>query len=264
MNATSQSAAPSSTRSASGVSALIIARNEERHLPGCLASLAWADEIVVVLDRTTDRSAEIVKQAGATLIEGAWEIEGERRNLGIEACSHPWILEVDADERATDALAEEIRKFATTAKPGCYAVPIRNHIGATEVVYGWGAYNGVNSAIRFCTKGAKTWGMQRVHPRLEMPAVAGSLKEGLLHYVDDDLADMLDRLNRYTSLAAKDAVTTGTIPSLWDGIRRVFSRGWKSYIGRKGYKEGFYGVALAFFSASYTLLIYLKARELER
>ncbi len=69
------------------LSALIVARNEEERLPDCLASVAFADEVVVVLDRSTDRSAEIARAAGARILEGAWELEGDRRNAGIAACS---------------------------------------------------------------------------------------------------------------------------------------------------------------------------------
>ncbi|MFM7418506.1 MAG: glycosyltransferase, partial [Alphaproteobacteria bacterium] len=81
------------------LSILIVARNEEARLPDCLASASFADEIVVVLDRTTDGSAALARAAGALVLEGAWELEGDRRNAGIAACSGDWILELDADER---------------------------------------------------------------------------------------------------------------------------------------------------------------------
>ncbi|MCS6853800.1 MAG: glycosyltransferase, partial [Elioraea sp.] len=85
--------------SAPRLSALVVARNEEARLGDCLASLRFADEIVVVLDRTTDRSADIARGVGARVLEGAWEIEGDRRNAGLAACTGDWILEIDADER---------------------------------------------------------------------------------------------------------------------------------------------------------------------
>ena len=88
------------------LSALIVARNEEARLPDCLASVAFADEVVVVLDRSTDSSASIAAFAGAKIVEGSWELEGDRRNAGLDACSGDWILEVDADERVNAELAE--------------------------------------------------------------------------------------------------------------------------------------------------------------
>lgn len=245
------------------LSCLVVARNEEAMLPDCLASLDFADQLVVVLDRTTDASRAIAEAAGALIVEGAWESEGARRNKGIEACTGDWILEVDADERATPDVAAEVRGLIETGSPGLYLIPIRNVIGGREVQHGWGAYNGAASAPRLFTKGDKVWGPERVHPSLKTGPQRGSLEHGLIHLVDRDISDMIDRMNRYTDLMARDALEKGTVPSFWGALRRTVSRGFKSYIGRKGYKEGFYGIALAFFSASYSLLIHLKAREIE-
>jgi hypothetical protein len=85
------------------------------------------------------------------------------------------------------------------------------------------------------------------------------LKETLQHFVYRDISDMITRLNRYTDLAALDAVERGAIPSLGTSLRRMASRAWKSYVARRGYREGSYGVALALFSALYPMLIHLKA-----
>src|SRR3546814_2462615 len=81
------------------LSALVVAHNEEAQLAECLERLSFADEIVVVLDRCTDRSVEIDGQFGARTVECAWPLEGARRNTGIDACSGDWILEVDSEER---------------------------------------------------------------------------------------------------------------------------------------------------------------------
>lgn len=246
-----------------GVSALVVARNEQDALPDCLASLAFADEIVVVLDRSTDNSAAIAREAGATLIEGAWEIEGDRRNLGIERCRHDWVLEIDADERATPALEREVRARIADGGVGYYLIPIRNFIGNREVRYGWGAYNGANAAIRLFTKGAKIWGPQRAHPKLTLGEKRGRFENGIVHYVDRDLTDMFDRMNRYSTLMAEDAFSNGQSPRLRQAIRRLFSRFFRVYVGRKGYREGAYGLALAYFASVLPLLIYLKVRELQ-
>src|SRR5690606_1584442 len=111
------------------LSALVVAHNEERNLGECLATLAFADEIVVVLDRCTDRSREIAEAAGAVLVEGAWDREGPRRHAGIEACSGDWILEIDADERVPAELAEEIRARLPGAPPGHFLIRFDNYIG---------------------------------------------------------------------------------------------------------------------------------------
>ncbi len=249
-----------SSRHGEGVtlSALVVARNEERQLADCLDTLRFADEVVVVLDRSSDGSAEIARAAGARILDGAWELEGPRRNDGIAACRGDWILEIDADERVTPALAAEIRAAITTVEDGYFLVPLANHIGGRLVRHGWGAYNGVAAKGSLFRAGAKTWGKGRVHPRIEFRGPRRTLSEPLTHFIDRDLTDMFARLNRYTELAALDAIDDGNAPDLWNGLRRVFSRGWKSYVSRRGYKEGAYGIALALFSALYSLLIHLK------
>ncbi|HVM79974.1 MAG TPA: glycosyltransferase family 2 protein [Stellaceae bacterium] len=241
------------------LSALVVARNEAARIGACLERLRFADEIVVVLDRSTDATAEIARSFGARLVEGGWELEGERRNAGIAACSGDWILEVDADEWVTPELAAEIRARIATAQPGYFLVPMANHIGNRLVRHGWGAYNGVAAKSCLFAKGMKHWGAGRVHPRIDLAGRRQVLQAPLLHFVYRDLADMLQRLNRYTDLAALDAIESGKIPPLRSSLRRIGSRAWKSYVARRGYREGPYGIALALASALYPILTHLKA-----
>jgi len=98
------------------LSALVVAYNEEARLAACLDGLTFADETVVVLDKCTDGSKSIASGYTDRLIEGSWDREGERRNVGIEACRGKWIFEIDADERASDVLAEEIRRYDEAAR----------------------------------------------------------------------------------------------------------------------------------------------------
>lgn len=240
------------------LAAVVIARNEEAQLGLCLESLVFADEIVVVLDRSTDRSAAIAKAHGARVIEGAWELEGPRRNAGLDACRCAWIIEVDADERVSPSLATEICATIATGRGDVFLVPMANHIGDTLVRHGWGAYNGVAAKPVLFRTGAKRWGEGRVHPRITLAKPQAVLHQPLDHFVDRDISDMIRRLNRYTDLAALDAIEAGSAPTFASALRRIFSRGWKSYVARKGYREGAYGIALATFSALYPLLIYLK------
>jgi glycosyltransferase involved in cell wall biosynthesis len=245
-------------QSAPSLSALVAARNEEAQLADCLERLRFADEIVVVLDRSTDRSAEIARSFGARVIEGGWELEGPRRNAGLDQCRCDWIIEIDADERVPPALAQEMRNAIAQGASDIFLVPMANHIGTHRVRYGWGAYNGVAAKPILFRRGAKRWGAGRVHPRIDMTGRRGTLSAALDHYVDRDIGDMFRRLNRYTDLAALDAIDAGETPAMSHSVRRVFSRFWKSYVARKGHREGAYGLALATFSALYPLLIYLK------
>lgn len=244
------------------LSALIVIHNEESRLAACLATVTFADEIVVVLDRCTDRSKDIALEHNAKIVEGTWPNEGSRRMAGIDACTGPWIIELDADERVTQALADEIRTVLPTAQPGVFGIPFNNYVGGRLIQYGWGAYNGVGAKFCLFHKGNKLWGQDLVHPKVTMTGPRIRLTNGIDHYVDDDLDDMFARLNRYTSLAARQAVATNTIPGKWETTRRLFGRFYKSYVSRKGYREGIYGVALATFSALYPLLTCIKARAL--
>lgn len=244
------------------LSGLVVARNEEARLPGCLAALAFADEIVVVLDRTTDRSAEIARAAGARVLEGAWELEGGRRNAGLAACTGDWILEVDADERVEPALAEEVREVIATSPHGRHLVRVDNYVGERLVLHGWAASFGTTSTARLSRRGAKRWREQLVHPGIDWTGTEGPrlARGALAHYVDRDISDMLKRLDRYSSARARDLLAQGNIGSLAANVRRFFTRAWKSYVSRKGYREGAWGVLLAFCTGAFPLLAYLKAR----
>ena len=126
------------------LSLLIVAHNEEQQIADCIKSAAFADEIVVLLDRSTDETGSIAEALGARLLKGAWPDEGERRSAGIDGCSGDWIFELDGDERVTPELAGEITKMLPTTSADYGVIPFRNYVGGRYVQYGWGAYNGVD------------------------------------------------------------------------------------------------------------------------
>lgn len=246
------------------LSALVVAHNEERHLPECLDHLAFADEIVVVLDRSTDHSYRIARKRTDRVFEGGWEIEGDRRNFGIECCNGEWILEVDADERVSPQLAEEIFCLIRGATQfDFYHIPFDNYIGQKLVKHGWGCYWGVRSAPRLFRKGKKIWGTATVHPSYALSGEGGRLENPMVHYVDDNISDMIKRFDRYTEANAKDLIARGNIGGYWRNFRRIFSRFFKCYVQRKGYKEGAYGFLNGLFAGLYPLVSYLKAREMQ-
>jgi glycosyltransferase involved in cell wall biosynthesis len=242
------------------LSALVVARNEAEQLADCLATLGFADETVVVLDRTTDDSRAVAERCGAKVIEGAWEIEGERRNAGIDACSGDWVLEVDADERVPPALAQEVRETIARAAPGYFLVPFDNYVGERLIRHGWGASWGVNSAPRLFSRGAKRWGAQRIHPAVELQGPPRRLRAAMTHFVDRDISDMLGRLDRYTAARARDLRARGEVGTLAGNLRRFVSRFWKCYVSRRGYREGGWGFLIALMAGLYPLLSHLRAR----
>lgn len=247
------------------LSALVVVHNEERQLADCLSRLAFADEIVVVLDRCTDGSRGLASAVNAVLVEGAWEVEGQRRAAGQAACTSDWILEVDADERVTPELANEIRATITDPREAdFFSVPFDNYIGQRLVRFGWGASFGVSAKTILFRRGLKNWGAQRVHPKVKTGGRKGPpLTQRMIHYVDQDLTDMLQRLNRYTSLNAADMVEADNLGTYRKNIARIFGRFWKCFVRRKGYREGGYGLMIAICAGLYPILSYLKAVELK-
>ncbi len=242
------------------LSALVVAHNEEAQLADCLAALEFADEIVVVLDDCSDGSEGIARRFTDKLVTGVWDIEGPRRHAGIDACNGDWILEVDADERVPPALASEIRARIRNAEPGYFLIPFDNYIGDRLVRYGWGGAWGVSATARLFSQGCKLWGDQRIHPKVTLTGARRWLETPIVHYVDRDISDMLQRLDRYTTARATDMRARGEIGSFANNLRRLFSRFFKCYVRRRGYREGYYGFLIALLAGLYPILSHLKAR----
>jgi len=245
------------------LSVLIVARNEEGCLEGCLDSAAFADEIVVVLDRSTDKSRDIAAAKGAKVVEGAWPDEGDRRNFAIAQCNGEWILELDADERISDELRHEMTITLCAAPPGHFVIPFHNYFCGKWVKHGWGAYNGVAAKNCLFARGMKTWGPGEVHPVITLSGPKIYMTGHIDHYVDHSIEEMLKRLDWYSSGAAKNAIDQGKIPSALNTVRRIFSRFGRSYLIRKGCLEGWRGFAIALFSGLYPLLTYIKIRDIQ-
>lgn len=245
------------------LSGLVCVHNEEARLAECLQRLAFCDEIVVVADRCTDRSEAIARKMGARVVSGIFPVEGLRKAAGVEACRGDWIIELDADEAVTPALAREIRETVARSAADWHQVPVDNFVGAQLVRHGWGGSFGASSVARLFRKGVKSWKSERVHPGTTFTGVyGGRLNNAILHKVDDDIADMVQRLNRYTALRGQDLADSGKIKSLWDDLFRGVRRFYKCYVSRKGYKEGDMGFLIAIMAGLYPLLSNLKAREI--
>jgi len=243
------------------LSALVVTHNEEDRIVACLEKLTFADQLVVVLDKCTDKTKTLAAKFNPVFVEGSWDIEGDRRNAGLAACEGEWILEVDADEHATPEMAADVMEVVASSTADRHQVPIYNYIGDRFVQYGWGASFGTSSRPGLFRKGTKVWGQQRLHPSLTWTGAEGApIAHGLIHYVDKDVDDMLKRLLSYSRARAADLVESGNIGSLANNIRRFFSRFFKCYVARKGYKEGAMGLLIALCAGLYPVLSYLRAR----
>lgn len=244
------------------LSALVVAHNEEKRLPSCLELLRFADEIVVVCDKCTDNTRGIAESLGAVIVEGSWDIEGDRRNTGINACAGDWILEVDADEHVPPALAEEIRRVIEVTKADWHEIPVDNYIGDRRVRHGWGASYGKAAYPGLFRKGVKVWGRDRVHPSLTWHGRKGAMLANRMdHYVDRNISDMIRRLDSYSTAKARDLRDKGqTWGSTASNVRRLVSRFFKCYVRRGGWREGGYGFIIAICAGLYPLLSHFKAK----
>jgi glycosyltransferase involved in cell wall biosynthesis len=243
------------------LSALVVVHNEEARLAACLSKLSFADEIVVVLDKCSDGSKQIASRFTDRLLEGSWPLEGRRRNEGIAFCRGQWVVEVDADEHVTPELGEELRALAEGSPFDYHLIPVDNWVGKKLVRYGWGASFGKSAYVGLFRKEAKIWGPQRVHPVLTLRGRQGpAATHRLQHFVDRNFSDMIRRFDAYSTARAMDLAESGHIGSGFHNVRRIFSRFFRCYIRRGGWREGGHGFLIALFAALYPLTAYLKAK----
>jgi glycosyltransferase involved in cell wall biosynthesis len=245
------------------ISAVVVAHNEEENLVDCLLSLKFANEIVVVLDKCSDNSKNIAANYADKIIEGSWDIEGARRNVALQNASGDWILEIDADERVSKELAQEILSAINSNKPCLFIAPIDNYVGKRLVKYGWLRAFGVTFRQTMHYKNYKKYHEDRqIHPTADVQGKVRYLKNPIKHLVDKDIFDMTQRFNKYTSWKAKDMISKGKIKgNIVSNFLSFLNRFFKAFILKKGFKEGSLGFLIAVFGGLYPLVSYLKAKN---
>lgn len=244
------------------VSVVIIAKNEERRLEDCLKSAAWAQEIVVVDDMSTDRTVDIAKRYTDKIFQRKMDIEGKHRNYAYSQASQPWVLSLDADERITPELAQEISSVVGNEKNGhvCYAIPIKTFIGK-RWVKGAGYYPAAKT--RLFRKGQFRYEEASVHPRVIYEGTCGQLKGDILHYSCQNLEQWIGKFNRETTLEARKWIQDKRKVSLAKILRKTADRFLKNYFLKKGCKDGFYGFLMSVFHGLYQLFSYAKYQEMK-
>jgi glycosyltransferase involved in cell wall biosynthesis len=246
------------------LSAVLCVHNEEARLARCLAALAFADEVVIVLDRCVDRSRAIGEAHGAVLVQGVFLLEGGRRAAGQQAASGDWILEVDADEIVSPELAAEVRAAMADDRYAWRKAPIDNYVGERLIRHGWGGAFGTTLAARLYRRGAKRWGGERVHPGVAFDGPEGPpLRGAIRHQFGENVSDVIRRFDRYTDLRAQDLREHGGKTGRLDNALRGLRRFWKCYVRRRGWREGGWGLLISLMAGLYPLVAALRA-ELER
>lgn len=243
------------------LSVVVITKNEAGRLAGCLDSVRWAAEIVVVDDDSADQTLDVARRYTTRVIRRRMDVEGRHRNFAHAQASHDWILSLDADERVTPGLAEEIRRLLNEG-PTCsvYAIPRRNFIGSRWVQYG-GWYP--SAQVKLFKKNAFRWEETTVHPRALAEGPWGALHGDILHYSYRDLTDFVGKLNRQTTLEAQKWVLDKRPMTLGKALFRSLDRFFRAYVGKKGYKDGTLGFIVAAFAGMYQFLSFAKY-ELEK
>ena len=243
------------------ISALIVARNEEKKIEKCLSSLNFVDEIVVILDRSTDKTLKICKTFSNKIFTGKWTCEGERRNFGIEKCSSEWIFEIDADEIISKDLAREVQKKIRLYKFDYFYIPLMNHIYSKPIKYGWMACLAPDGKFCVFKKQNKHWHKGLVHPSYSLKGEKGPMFENYInHFMSKDISELLARFNRNSSLHAIELKKTNKNLNKHFSLRKVFSRFIKSFFLRKGYKEGKMGLLICILNAVYPIVSAIKSK----
>jgi len=253
------------------VSVVILTKNEERNIEECIQSVVgWADEIIVVDDESTDRTVEIAKSLGAKIFARKMDIEGRHRNWAYQQAKNDWILSLDADERVTEDLKKEIEKILNpVCEYSAFTIPRRNYIGDYWVKWG-GLYP--SPQIKLFRKDKFKWEEVEVHPRALLDGKCGHLKNDIIHYTYQNWEDFLNKLNKQTTLEAikwyklsltdpkKARRKMNFIHMLW----RMGDRFLRSYIRKKGYRDGYVGFMVAFFASLYQIISWAKYVELKK
>jgi glycosyltransferase involved in cell wall biosynthesis len=250
----------------SRLSVTLIARDEEDRLPGALASVAFADERIVVVDAaSTDRTEEIARVVGARVLVRAFDGFGRQRNAAAAVANSRWILSIEADETVSPKLALEIRACLAaaafeTSPPAAFRVPIRLEFLGRELHFG---RDTVVRPARLYDRTRARFSDDPVHEKILTTGPVESLEESVLHRSYRDLAHYLEKLDCYTTLAAEAKWAAGKagggplLPRvLWEFFDRAFLR--------LGFLDGSAGLTFAALSSANTLLKCLKLRELER
>jgi glycosyltransferase involved in cell wall biosynthesis len=243
------------------VTAIVITFNEERNIRGCLESLHWCDETIVVDAGSTDATAAVAREFTAQVSVREWDGYGRARNFALERARSDWVLVLDADERVPEPLSRELMSLAEAGGEGeqVYEVARRAFFLGKWIRHsGW--YPGF--VPRFFRRGAARYDDAQVHEKLIFSGGSGRLREPLDHHTDDTLFHYFGKFNRYTSLAAAD-LHGGRRFSVWQLLVKPPALFLKMYLFRLGVLDGIHGLLLALLSASYVFVKYAKLGERE-
>lgn len=254
------------------LTAIVLTHNEEPIIKDCLESVKWADEIVVVDDSSTDATLEIVKRFDVKKIVHAPKNSNfsDRRNLGAKEALGAWLLYVDADERVTPELKDEITSIISSAKPAdqisncvAYAIP-RKNIRLTKVLYHGGWWP--DFVLRLMKKDKLVKWEGELHEQPKIDGETGKLKEAFLHYSHrGSLEHKLQNTINWSKIEAQRMYDANHPPM---NTVRFFSAMWREFYNRmikqKAFLDGTEGVMEAIYQVFSVFISYARLWEMQK
>jgi len=258
------------TPGAPRLSVIIITQNEAHLLGECLASVAFADEIIIVDGGSTDETQALCREFAAQqqqrggpqvrLFVRPWPGFAAQKQFAFEQARGEWILSLDSDERITPALAAEIQSVLQdpTAADGYYLPRLSTFLGKFMRHGGW--YPGYQ--LRLFRAARARLINTHAHEGFEVTGTRAHLQHDMLHYTHRTLEESLARMNRYSSLEALDRA--GRRVHWWDFFFRPLAAFWNKYVAKQGWRDGQHGLVLALVTAMVKLALYLKLWEAQQ
>lgn len=243
------------------LSAVVVTHNEEKNIASCLKALKFCDEIVVIDDESTDKTAQIAKKHGASVISHSLNNDfSKQRNFGLKAAKGEWVLFVDADEVVTHKLAQEIlHTISSTNQLAGYLIKRRDYLWGKPLLHG---EQGNIQLLRLGRKNEGTW-YGAVHEVWDMQGKVGVLQNPLLHYPHEDLEEFLKEINIYTTLRSEELYKKGIRVGWWDILFYTKAKFIQDYVWKMGFLDGIEGFIAALIMSMHSFLVRAKVWELQ-
>lgn len=246
------------------ISVALITKNEEPNLGRTLASVRWANEIVIVDSGSTDRTEDIARELGAKFFPETWKGFGAQKNSAIAKCSGDWILSLDADEEVSPGLAAEIRRLLVAEpKHDAFLLPRRNlFLGR------WMRHGGYwpDRKLRLFRRGSAQFEERAVHETMRCTARVARLRGELIHHAYPTLDSYIEHMNRYSTLGAEQVLergrtSRGILPFVFNVYVNPIVTFEYNYFLRGGFLDGREGLLLHLYHSVYVSWKYAKAWE---
>jgi glycosyltransferase involved in cell wall biosynthesis len=243
------------------LSVVLITQNAAAQLPECLASVAFADEVVVVDSGSSDGTAQVAERYGARVLAKEWLGFGRQKQFAVEQAAHDWVLCLDADERVSPELAASLVRTLEAPAAQVYRMARRNHFLGRWLRHGEGY---PDWSARLFDRRAARWSDDTVHEKLLYAVSPGTLAGDLLHESAEDLGRYLEKQNRYSSLAAAELHRQGRRAGFAELAFSPLVRFVKFYFLRLGCLDGLPGLVHISIGCINSFLKYAKLIELNR